>query len=128
MWTIQIQCLMQIMTNRIRLILYNPARGRRLSIAVGALIGIVNISVFCIWIPARLQIGPGWNTANSIWDRAEKCIFLVIDASLNLYFMYLVRSKLIANGLTKYRRVFRFNICMVMFSISLDVCHDPQRP
>ena len=109
------------MTNRIRLILYNPQKATKLSLTVGIIIGLVNISVFCVWVPARLQISPGWQLANSIWDRTEKCIFLIIDASLNFYFMWLIRSKLIANGLTKYRRVFFFNIAMVCFSISLDV-------
>ncbi|KAK3324096.1 hypothetical protein B0T19DRAFT_402353 [Cercophora scortea] len=121
LWTIQIQCLMQIMTNRISLVMYNPDRARALRIAVGIAIGMVNVSVFCIWIPARLQISPRWIQINNVWDRVEKSIFLLIDASLNWYFMWLIKSKLVANGLTKYRLVYRFNLLMVCLSISLDV-------
>ncbi|KAM7198813.1 hypothetical protein V8F33_004827 [Rhypophila sp. PSN 637] len=121
MWTIQIQCLMQIMTNRIALIMYNPDRAVKLKWAVGIAIGIINVTVFCIWVPARLQISPTYIRANQIWDRAEKCIFLIIDGFLNGYFMYLIRTKLIANGLEKYKLVYRFNLVMVIFSLSLDV-------
>lgn len=84
-------------------------------------LGLVNISVFCIWIPARLQISQNWIHINNIWDRIEKVIFCLIDAGLNLYFIYLVRSKLIANGLTKYHRLFRFNLFMIACSVALDV-------
>ncbi|KAK3687450.1 hypothetical protein B0T22DRAFT_439081 [Podospora appendiculata] len=121
MWTIQSQCLMQIMTNRISLVMYNPDKARTLRLAVGLAIGVVNVSVFCIWIPARLQISPRWIQVNNVWDRVEKSIFLVIDASLNWYFMWLIKSKLVANGLIKYRLVYRFNLLMVCLSISLDI-------
>lgn len=121
MWTVQIQCLMQIIANRISLILYNPDRARKLKWAVGIAIGIINISVFCIWIPARLQISKTYIRANHIWDRAEKCIFLLVDGFLNIYFMYLIKTKLVANGLVKYKLVYRFNLVMVILSLSLDV-------
>jgi hypothetical protein len=68
-----------------------------------------------------MQISPAWIRANDVWDRVEKGIFLVIDVSLNTYFIYLVRSKLIDNGLVKYKRLYWFNIGMVILSVSLDV-------
>ncbi|KAI0018109.1 hypothetical protein F4780DRAFT_771935 [Xylariomycetidae sp. FL0641] len=92
----------------------------RLRWTVLILIGIINVSVFVIWIPANLRVSPTWVHINSIWDRIEKCIFLVIDASLNCYFVYLVRTRLIANGLTKYTTLFKFNLAMIIFSVSLD--------
>lgn len=116
------------MTNRIGLLMYNPDRARKLKWAVGIAIGIINISVFCIWIPARLQISKTYIRANHIWDRAEKCIFLLIDAFLNIYFMYLIKTKLVANGLVKYKLVYQFNLVMVIFSLSLDVSHPPLPP
>lgn len=121
MWTIQIQCLTQILANRISLILYDPEKARRLKLGVALIIGLINISVFIVWVPARLQISETWIKANSIWDRIEKCIFLTVDAMLNLYFMSLVKSKLIANGLHKYKRVYYFNGLLVVLSIALDV-------
>lgn len=119
----QIQCLIQILANRISLILYNPVKERRLKIGLAIAIGIINVSVFCIWVPARLQISETYIRANTIWDRAEKCIFTTIDAGLNAYFMWLVKKKLVANGLTQYNLIFRFNVVMVFISISLDVRH-----
>lgn len=94
---------MQIIINRISLLIAVPATTTRLKWSVFSIILAINISVFIIWIPAQLQISITWVTINSIWDRIEKCIFLVIDASLNCLFIYLVRTRLIANGLTKYQ-------------------------
>jgi hypothetical protein len=89
--------------------------------AVAIFVGLINISVFIVWIPARLQISPRWVSINNWWDRVEKTLFGLCDISLNLYFMYLVRAKLIANGLTKYNKLLRFNMVMVFISMSLDV-------
>ena len=54
-----------------------------------------------------------------------EALFATIDASLNTYFMWLVKSKLVASGLTQYNLVYRFNILMVCISISLDVRSAP---
>ncbi|KAK1755485.1 hypothetical protein QBC47DRAFT_445581 [Echria macrotheca] len=120
MWAIEIQCLTQILANRISLVLYDHEKARKIKLGVAIAIGLINISVFIVWIPARLQISEKWIFANNIWDRAEKCIFLVIDLSLNAYFMWLIKIKLIANGLTRYRLVYRFNLGMVCLSITID--------
>lgn len=85
------------------------------------LIGAINISVFIIWMPARLQISSHWIYLNDIWDRVEKGIFLLIDLGLNLYFIYIVRSELIGHGLKKYWNLYWFNVGMIFVSISLDV-------
>ncbi|KAL0932107.1 uncharacterized protein CTRU02_213060 [Colletotrichum truncatum] len=121
LWTIQVQCLMQIIINRIAILMPIPSHATRLKWGVFIILLAVNISVFCIWIPARLQISHTYVHINEIWDRIEKGIFLIVDASLNLTFIYLVKSRLIASGLTKYTRLFRFNLCMIAVSMSLDV-------
>lgn len=112
---------MQILTNRISLILYNPEKARKLKLYIFLAIGVINVSVFIVWIPARLQLSEKWIRVNAVWDRFEKVLFLVIDGGLNYYFMWLIKSKLVANGLTKYRLVYRFNLFMVVISLSLDV-------
>lgn len=56
LWSIQIQLLLQIIINRIRIILHDRKKGRVITIVVAVLITLINISVFIIWIPARLQI------------------------------------------------------------------------
>jgi hypothetical protein len=122
LWTIEIQCLTQIMANRISLLLYTPAEKRRLKLWVAAIIGVFNVAVFIIWIPARLQISPTWIHANAVGDRIGKCVFLIVDLTLNVMFIRLVKSQLIAQGLTKYTRVYRFNLLMMGVSIALDVC------
>ncbi|KAF7563997.1 hypothetical protein G7046_g121 [Stylonectria norvegica] len=121
LWAIQIQALMQIIINRIAILMVVRQRARKLKLAVFLILLAINISVFSIWIPARLQINKEWVKINSIWDRIEKCVFLIVDAGLNLYFIHLVKSRLIANGLTKYTRLFNFNLGMIAISITMDV-------
>ncbi|CAM1505176.1 Fc.00g108130.m01.CDS01 [Cosmosporella sp. VM-42] len=121
LWAIQIQTLMQIIINRIAILMMVRQNARKLKVAVFLILLAINVSVFCVWIPARLQINSTYIHVNSIWDRIEKCVFLVIDACLNLYFIHLVKSRLVANGLTKYNRLFRFNLGMITISITMDV-------
>ncbi|KAK9413227.1 hypothetical protein SUNI508_02426 [Seiridium unicorne] len=120
-WTFQTQCVIQIIINRIALLMRDQRKVKRLQWGVGIGLGLVNLSVYLVWIPARLQISQTYISVNEIWDRLEKVIFCFIDAALNLYFIYLVRSKLISNGLQKYNRLFRFNMIMIACSMSLDV-------
>ncbi|RYP78858.1 hypothetical protein DL771_000243 [Monosporascus sp. 5C6A] len=121
LWVLQTQCIMQIIINRVWLLMSNKSRWNRVKWGVASVMGVINISVYCIWIPARLQISPTYIHVNEIWDRVEKVIFCFIDASLNLYFIYLVRSRLIAGGLDKYTSLYRFNLAMIGVSMSLDV-------
>lgn len=81
----------------------------------------INISVFSIWIPARLQISRKYHTINEYWDRIEKGLYLMVDAALNWYFLKTVKANLISNGLTKYNKLVRFNQRIVMVSLLMDV-------
>ncbi|KAF7547237.1 hypothetical protein G7Z17_g7876 [Cylindrodendrum hubeiense] len=120
LWSVQIQTLMQIIINRISILMMVRQNAWKLKLSVFLILLAINISVFCIWVPARLQINDTYININRIWDRIEKCIFLVLDAGLNLYFIHLVKSRLIANGLTKYTRLFRVNLAMIGISITMD--------
>ncbi|KAM5367294.1 hypothetical protein ACJA88_011546 [Fusarium oxysporum] len=120
-WAIQVQFLLQIILNRLGLLMVVPGRATRLKWIVFAIILAVNISVFIIWMPARLQINDQWIWLNNIWDRCEKVIFALVDGALNAYFIYLVRSRLIENGLTKYIPLYRMNLFLIFVSLSLDV-------
>ncbi|PTD07035.1 hypothetical protein FCULG_00006906 [Fusarium culmorum] len=121
LWVFQIHCIMQIIVNRIALLHVSPTIVRRLKWGIFSILALINISVFCIWIPARLQISQTYIDINNVWDRIEKGIFAVIDLALNFYFVYLVRSSLIAYGLKKYVVLYRFNLIMVVISISMDL-------
>ncbi|KAK4097234.1 hypothetical protein N658DRAFT_479250 [Parathielavia hyrcaniae] len=94
---------------------------RLLKVGLVIAIGLINVSVFVIWVPARLQISERWVRINLVWDRVEKALFAVIDMCLNAYFMWLVKSKLVADGLTQYNLVYRYNLVMSCLSVSLDV-------
>ncbi|KAH8676202.1 hypothetical protein BX600DRAFT_196956 [Xylariales sp. PMI_506] len=121
LWACQMHCILQIIINRVSLIMFDKALARKLKIVVFVVVLLINISVFCIWIPARLQISQAYIRINEVWDRMEKGIFAVVDASLNLFFMYTVKTKLVAAGMENYRTLFRFNSVMVVISLTLDI-------
>lgn len=96
-------------------------KAMQLKIGVAVLITCIEISVYCIWVPARLQISDAFVRINVIWDRCEKVVYLVVDACLNYYFIRTVQRSLVKPGLNKYKPVVRFNIFMIFFSLSMDV-------
>lgn len=52
----------------------------------------------------------------------SKIIICLVDASLNWYFLYTVRKRLVKyHGLKKYASLVRFNFRLMAISISLDV-------
>ncbi|GAA5897767.1 uncharacterized protein JCM6883_000812 [Sporobolomyces salmoneus] len=81
----------------------------------------VQFLLYCIWIPARLQISHRYEQINIVWDRVEKCIYLVVDAALNLWFMRCVNQRLVGQGLERYRPLVRFNRNLIWISIGCDV-------
>ncbi|KAH8661089.1 hypothetical protein BGZ61DRAFT_593874 [Ilyonectria robusta] len=120
-WALQVQFLLQIIINRCSILLTDPVTAYRLKVGVAVLITAVNISVYNIWIPARLQISERYIWINEWWDRVEKAIYLLVDGALNFYFIRVVQQNLVANGLTKYKSLVKFNMCIVGFSLSMDV-------
>ncbi|KAF2469155.1 uncharacterized protein BDR25DRAFT_194695, partial [Lindgomyces ingoldianus] len=120
LWTFQTQCLLQIIANRVALVMTSRHRSRLLKLSLLLSVAIINISVYVIWIPARLEISPTWVQINEIWDRVEKVIYLGLDLGLNVYFLWLVRSRLITRGLRKYEALFKFNAGIVVISICMD--------
>ncbi|KAM5342269.1 hypothetical protein ACJ41O_013235 [Fusarium nematophilum] len=120
-WSTQVQCLIQIIINRVSLLMVVRSNGTKLKWICFLILFAVNISVFCIWVPARLQISERYIHLNEIWDRCEKVIFALMDAALNFYFIYIVKKKLVANGLAKYTRLYQMNMGLCTISIALDV-------
>ncbi|KAG8157218.1 hypothetical protein KVR01_012926 [Diaporthe batatas] len=120
-WALQVQFLLQIIINRCSILLPDKRAARRLKFYVALLITAINISVYCIWVPARLQISERYIHINEFWDRTEKVIYLLVDAALNLYFIIIVKRNLVANGLKKYKRLTNFNIFIIGFSLSMDI-------
>ncbi|KAL4786293.1 hypothetical protein BJX76DRAFT_355364 [Aspergillus varians] len=92
-----------------------------LKAAVATLITAVNISVYTIWIPARLQISEKYVWINERWDRCEKVIYLLVDGALNFYFIHIVRSNLVSAGLRKYKTLIYFNTSIIGMSLGMDI-------
>ncbi|KAH7160384.1 hypothetical protein B0J13DRAFT_127560 [Dactylonectria estremocensis] len=120
-WALQVQFLLQIIVNRCAVLLSDPNKAWRLKVGVAVLITAVNISVYNIWIPARLQISERYIWINEWWDRCEKVIYLLVDGALNFYFIHIVHINLVQYGLTKYKKLTHFNMFIIAFSLSMDV-------
>ncbi|KAI3573988.1 hypothetical protein IWW34DRAFT_706362 [Fusarium oxysporum f. sp. albedinis] len=122
LWAIQTQLLPQIIANRVALIMTNKRRARKLKWGLVLAIGCINIAVAYIWTVAHLDGATPFQVhLNLGFEKAEKSFFLVVDLALNLYFLYLVRFRLIADGLSKYWKLFNFNAGMVVISTSMDI-------
>ncbi|KAL2848412.1 hypothetical protein BJY01DRAFT_233975 [Aspergillus pseudoustus] len=121
LWALQVQFLLQIIINRCALLLIDKKKATYLKAAVATLITAVNISVYAIWVPARLQISENYIWINDRWDRCEKVIYLIVDGCLNFYFVHIVRANLVSAGLRKYKVLIYFNMSIIGISLSMDV-------
>ncbi|KAH7013868.1 hypothetical protein EDB80DRAFT_570026 [Ilyonectria destructans] len=121
LWALQVQFLLQIIVNRCAILLHDRTFVWRLKYGVAAFITAINISVYCIWVPARLQISERYIHINDVWDRCEKIIYLLVDACLNLLFIRTVRRNLVELGLSKYDNLVKFNMFIIVFSLGMDV-------
>lgn len=121
LWALQVQFLLQIIINRIGLLIMDKRKVWWIKWGTAAFITAINISVYNIWIPARLQINENYVEINEWWDRVEKGLYLIIDGCLNAYFLWLVKTRLLSTGMNKYWPLFRFNAAIVIVSLSMDV-------
>lgn len=120
-WALQVQFLLQIIINRCAILMPERHTVQWLKFGVAVLITAINISVYTIWIPARLQISERYIWINEWWDRCEKVIYLLVDGALNVFYILIVKRNLISHGLIKYKRLANFNIFIIFFSLSMDV-------
>lgn len=122
LWSIQTQLLSQIIANRVSLIMVERRKAAMLRWGLFVSIGAVNLAVCYLWTVAQLPgATPEQVLHNIIFEKAEKTFFLVVDLGLNLLFLYLVRFRLIADGLSKYWRLYNFNAGIVVLSTIMDI-------
>ncbi|KEP53427.1 putative transmembrane protein [Rhizoctonia solani 123E] len=120
-WALQVQFLLQIIVNRICILLSTPRERFWLKFIIAAWITAINISVYCIWVPAKLQISDQFHDINIWWDRTEKCLYLVTDAILNFMFIRSIKQRLLKVGLKKYDKLVKFNEKIIAVSLAMDV-------
>ena len=69
-------------------------------------------------IPPR----PTFFKINEVWDKIEKVLILLVDASLNFYFLRIVKQRLVKrHGLKKYAPLVSFNAKLMVVSVAMDV-------
>jgi hypothetical protein len=99
----------------------NKTKVKQMKLALLAIVGVINISVACIWIPAHVIDTDSWLNISNYLDHTEKVLYLLLDLALNLAFLHRVQCELIARGMTKYRLLFKFNACIAIVSLLMDV-------
>ncbi|KAI5928133.1 hypothetical protein F4810DRAFT_706027 [Camillea tinctor] len=123
-WVFEIQFLMQIIINRIALIAEKPQTIQRLKWGTAIVITMINIAVFCIFIPSHLvpPVNQTYVKINEIWDRASKFLICIVDAALNWFFLRSVKQRLLKqHGLMKYKPLVSFTARLMVVSILMDV-------
>ncbi|KAI1493372.1 hypothetical protein F5X96DRAFT_622219 [Biscogniauxia mediterranea] len=123
LWVFEIQLLMQIIINRIAVIAERPETISRIKWGTVAIISVINIMVFIIWIPAHLTPPPIHSlvTVNKYWDPMSKVLILLVDAGLNWNFLRGVNQRLVKeHGLVKYKPLVSFNAKLMVVSVAMD--------
>ncbi|KAI5778164.1 hypothetical protein EDC01DRAFT_376485 [Geopyxis carbonaria] len=120
-WAIQVQAQLQIIINRISVVLMDTRKAAYIRWSAFSIMMVLILIVSVVWIPACLQIAPIFIKINTIFDRVEKSIYMVIDASLNWYFVRVVKRQLLDDGLAKYKPLVDFNVRIVLLSICMDL-------
>ena len=82
LWCIQTQLLLQIVINRIRVIVANRQLSRQIMILTAVFVTIVNISVVVLWIPARLQVSHKYVTV--LWPHMNQRVANYVPSSFEL--------------------------------------------
>ncbi|KAF8706789.1 hypothetical protein RHS03_04602, partial [Rhizoctonia solani] len=137
LWALQLQLLLQIIISRICILLPTQSHRFWLKFGVAAWIGMISISVYCIWLPAKLQISETYIRLNWYWDHIEKILYLLTDAALNMLFIRLIRQRLVSRGvgcfanpyfttinsdqLKKFDKLVAMNLRMIFVSLSMDI-------
>ncbi|MCJ1383869.1 hypothetical protein MMC17_006983 [Xylographa soralifera] len=124
LWVFEIQLLMQIIINRITVVVEDRRFAIKVKWGVAVLITCVNIAVFCIWIPSHQDppVSQLYVDINQYWDRTSKIIICLVDASLNWYFLRTVKNRLVKyHGLKKYAPLVTFNFRLMIISICMDI-------
>lgn len=120
-WALQVQFYLQIIVNRMCTLLRTPRQRFWLKFTTAVWIAAINISVCCVWVPAKLQISKQYHDLNLWWDRVEKILYLITDGVLNYVFVRLIKKRLGAAGLTKCDELIRFNEKITAVSIAMDI-------
>ncbi|KFY30663.1 hypothetical protein V493_01763 [Pseudogymnoascus sp. VKM F-4281 (FW-2241)] len=124
LWVFEIQLLMQIIINRTAIIVDDLRLLARIKWGTAIVISIIQIIVFCIWIPTHSNHPPSptFGKINKYWDPTSKSLICLIDAALNYYFIRSVKERLVKyHGLANYAPLATFNTRLLVVSVSMDV-------
>ncbi|KAH6684111.1 hypothetical protein B0J14DRAFT_4696 [Halenospora varia] len=122
LWILELQLYYQIIINRCGVVVEDRRLVTQYKWMIFGFISFINISVLIFWIPAQ-NVSPAsfFYKVNKYWDRISKGILLLLDVVLNLYFLRVVRRRIVQyHGLVKYMPLVRFNAWLMIVSVLMD--------
>ncbi|KAK7423693.1 hypothetical protein QQX98_000883 [Neonectria punicea] len=123
-WVFEVQLLMQIIINRIAIIVEHRSTTTRMKWGTAIIMTCINTAVFCIFIPAHRDppVSELYVQINKYWDRTSKFLIMFLDGALNWYFLRTVRKRLVQqHNLNKYKPLVSFNAKLMVLSLAMDV-------
>ncbi|KAK8140158.1 hypothetical protein PG984_000224 [Apiospora sp. TS-2023a] len=128
-WMFETQLQPQIIINRIGVIAESQRKVGRVRWGAVAFVGLINVSVFVIWIPSHIQPQFGDGKAldlfvkiNKLYDRVPKVLILLLDVGLNWWFVSVAKQRLVKEDqLDEYKPLVKFTNWMMLISILMDV-------
>ncbi|KAK4921598.1 hypothetical protein LTR66_016663, partial [Elasticomyces elasticus] len=122
---IELHLLVQIIINRISLLITSTSWARKIKWAAIVYVLILNIGLYIFAIPAQLQWMAPWYRGNEVWQQLEKGLICFMDIWLNWYFVYLIKTKLMVGGAAstmaeKWRPLYRYSIPMAISNVLID--------
>ncbi|KAI5894434.1 uncharacterized protein SCHCODRAFT_02667437 [Schizophyllum commune H4-8] len=125
-WAFQVQLLLQIICNRIGILMDTPRQRKCLKLAIAFLVLLINISVYVVWVPSKMGVGENFKKVNVWWDRVEVSCdhdvwFLTVCVALLAFCTNTQAHSIAFVQLTKYDTLVRYNTGIAIVSCAMDV-------
>lgn len=118
LWSLQAHLYFQLVVTRV--LVLNRHKATKFRLFIFALNAGINLMMFSLWLAPVIQPFTT-HSARIFWlPRVEKCLLLAIDLAINVYFLRLVSSKLLAGGFAKYRTFVHYNYKIIILSLACD--------
>lgn len=125
LWSTQAQTYFQVMVKRISVLDVRRPRPAILRLAIAGIVLAVNITMFSVWLPLKLDHPVEVDDHPPIllfWlPRVEKIMYLLIDVAINCFFLYHVKTNLMGVGFRKYCHLVSYNLKIIGLSVFCDV-------
>ncbi|KXS22239.1 hypothetical protein M427DRAFT_486108 [Gonapodya prolifera JEL478] len=119
-WTLYTQTLYHIILNRTSLMWRDRDQTRRMSVCLHIAIGVINVVVLVFWPAAQLGTCAFAVRFNDVFDKLEKVLLALLDAALNISFVYTFRKFTMALEDPAYQRAIKLSAILAIAGLGCD--------